>query len=202
MALRIKNHWFKAETPKLPGQTASVMAFITWRTMQNMVKQMREARFDIDVGPAYFAFMRESLGFLIQLVDRMAYLRMTEEARTEFMVALVQRVAEILEESELEWLGAPEIGKGCWRDQFIDLYNELAECYSDFGFDRAGPDFGFVRYFGSRVEDILPGKDRTWVKDQLMAREVPDALAILERGLNGVLSSEPRPSRMSSRGGE
>ena len=71
MALRIKNQWFDSGRPKSARETASVVAFITWRVTQNMVKQMRQAQFDIDVGPQYFAFMREILGFLLQVVDRM-----------------------------------------------------------------------------------------------------------------------------------
>ena len=62
--LRIKAHWFKAEQPKSPEQTASAMAFIAWRVAINMLKRMREAGFDIDAGPAYFGFVREVLVFL------------------------------------------------------------------------------------------------------------------------------------------
>ena len=67
MALRIKNQWFNNDRPKSTKETASVLAFIIWRVTQNMVKLMRQAEFDIDVGPQFFAFMREILGFLIQI---------------------------------------------------------------------------------------------------------------------------------------
>lgn len=202
MALRIKNQWFDNGRPKSAKETASVVAFIVWRVTQNMVKQMREARFDIDVGPQYFAFMREILGFLLQVVDRMAFERMDAEQRAEFTGALVRRVAEILEESEQEWLGEPAAGQERWRNQFIDQSNELAEAYAEFGHGPEGPDFGFVRYLGSRLESVLPGKDRHWVKDQVMAYEVPEALEMVKRGLDGVLSTEPRPKRRASMSGE
>jgi hypothetical protein len=42
-------------------------------------------------------------------------------------------------------------------------------------------------------------KDQRWVVDQVMASEVPDALEMVKRGLQGVLSTEPRPKR-SGRG--
>ena len=202
MALRIKNQWFQSGAPKTAEQTASAMAFIVWRVTQNMVKQMREAKFDIDVGPQYFAFMREVLAFLVLVVDRMVYERMPPEQRADFLGALVRREGEILEESQLEWLGEPPAGQDSWRNQFIDLCNELGEAYADFGAGPEGPDFGFVRYFGSRVEQVMPTKDRRWVIDQMMAYEVPEALDMVKRGLEGVLSTEPRPKRRASMSGD
>ena len=202
MALRIKNQWFNADKVKTPAENASAVAFITWRVTQNMVKQMREAKFDIDVGSQYFAFMREVLVFLCQVVDRMAFARMSGEQRGEFTSALVVRVAEILEESEQEWLGEPPAGQERWRNQFIDQYNELAEGYAEFGHGPEGPDFAFVRYLGSRLESVLPEKDRHWVKDQVMAYEVPEALEMVKRGFDGVLSTEPRPKRRATMNGE
>lgn len=202
MVLRIKNQWFNESRPKTPSEHASAMAFITWRVTQNMIRQMRQARFDIDVGPPYFAFMREVLAFLAQVLDRMAYERLPPAQRAEFTTALVVRLAEILEESELEWLGDPAAGQPSWRERFIDQYNELADAYADFGHGPEGPDFAFVRYLGSRLEAVLPEKDRPWVKDQVMACEVPEALQLIRRGFDGLLSPTPRPKRRAVLSGE
>lgn len=202
MALRIKSQWFNAGRPKSAQENASAMAFIVWRVTQNMLKQMREAKFDIDVGPQYFAFMREVLVFLTQVVDRMAFARMSGEERVAFTTAMVVRVAEILEESELEWLGEPAPGDESRRNQFIDLCNEQADAYAEFGHGPEGPDFGFVRYLGHRIEMIMPKKDQRWVIDQVMAIEAPEALEMVRRGMDGVLSTEPRPKRRSSMSGE
>ena len=202
MAIRIKNQWFSADKAKTPQENASAVAFIVWRVTQNMLKQMREAKFDIDVGPQYFAFMREVLAFLCQVVDRMAFERMTGEQRAEFTGALVVRVAEILEESEQEWLGDPAPGQERWRDRFIDQYNALADDYAEFGHGPQGPDFAFVRYLGSRLEAVLPEKDRHWIKDQVTSYEVPEALEMVKRGFDGVLSTEPRPKRRAAMSGE
>ena len=171
------------------------MAFITWRVAQNTLKQMRTASFDIEIGPQYFAFTREVLVFLTQVLDRMASERMDAASRTEFMTALVQRVAEILQENEDGLMGVPPTGQASHYDQFIDLFNELADHYADFGFNEKGPDFAFVRYLGHRIEALMLQKDQRWVVDQIMASEVPDAIEMLKRGMHGVLSTEPRPPR-------
>jgi len=193
--IRIKSQWFKPGAEKTPAQTASAMAFIAWRVAQNMLKQMRVASFDIDIGAQYFAFTREVLVFLTQVIDRMAYQRMDGPARGAFITALVKRVAEILEENEDRLLGEPAAGQPGSFEQFIDLFNELADHYADFGFDAQGPDFDFVRYLGYRIELLMPKKDQRWVLDQVMAAEVPDAVAYLQKALDGVLSTEPRPAR-------
>jgi len=198
--IRIKSQWFNDGSAKTPQQTASAMAFITWRVAQNMLKQMRSASFDIEIGPQYFAFTHEVLVFLIQVLDRMADERMDADLRGEFMTALVQRVAEVLQENEDGLMGAPPAGQASHFDQFIDLFNELADHYADFGYDEHGPDFAFVRYLGHRIERLMPQKDQRWVVDQIMASEVPDALEMIKRGMQGVLSTEPRPAR-AARGG-
>jgi hypothetical protein len=197
--IRIKSQWFRPGADKTPEQTASAVAFTAWRVAQNMLKQMRVAQFDIAIGEQYFAFTREVLVFLTQVLDRMAYQRMSAEGRVAFVTALVKRVAEILQDNEDGLLGQPLAGQPSHYEQFIDLFNELADHYADFGFDAQGPDFDFVRYLGYRIELLMPKKDQRWVLDQVMATEVPDAIAYLQKSMDGVLSTEaraPRPSRI------
>ena len=198
--MRIKSQWFREGTTRTPAQTASAMAFIAWRVAQNMLKQMRSARFDIEIGAQYFAFTREVLVFLIQVLDRMAAERMDATERGAFMSALVQRVAQILQENEDGLLGLPAAGQPSHYDRFIDQYNELSDHYADFGHGPLGPDFAFVRYLGHRIEALMLEKDRLWVVEQIMAAEVPEAVQILQRSMQDVLSTEPRAPRRS-RGG-
>jgi len=201
--MRIKSQWFRQGAARTPAQTASAMAFITWRVAQNMLGQMRSAHFDIEIGAQYFAFTREVLVFLIQVLDRMAHERMDTESRGAFMSALVQRVAQVLQENEDRLLGEPLAGQASHYERFIDQYNALSDHYADFGFGPLGPDFSFVRYLGHRIEAFMPEKDRLWVVDQIMAAEVPEAVSILQRSMHDVLSTEPRarrPSRTAAAG--
>jgi hypothetical protein len=203
--MRIKSTWFKPETPKSAAQTASAMAFIVWRVAQNALAQMRKADFDIDIGPQYFAFLREWLVFLMLVVDRWVHEQMNAEQRADFTVALVRRVAEVLAENEDNLLPAPDAGAsdtaGSLGD-FIDLYNLLAPHYAEFGHDENGPDFSFMRYLGHRIEALMPAKDRHWVVDQIVAIEAPQAVEMLKRSLQGVLSREPRPARRMAHTGD
>ena len=193
--MRIKSQWFNSDSTKSAEEKAGAIAFISWRVAQNMLKQMRSADFDIDIGRHYFAFTREVLAFLLHVVDRMAFDRMTSDERTEFTTALVIRMAAILTENEETYLGERATGELSYAEQFIALFNELGEHYAEFACVDGEPEFAFVRYFGQRVEALMPVKDRPWVVDQMMASEVPDAVETLRRGMSGVFSDEPRKAR-------
>jgi hypothetical protein len=209
-AMRIKSHWFKSGAPKSAAEQASAMAFIVWRVAQNMLKRMRGAHFDIDVGLPYFAFMREVLVFLVAVTDRIAHARLEPEARHEFTVALVRHLARTLQENENDLLGPVSAGAAPHGDNFIDLVNELSPHYAEFGADPMTPDggagfhpgFGFVRYLGSRLEPTLPEKDRRWVVEQVMAAEAPEAIEIVQRSMRDLYDAAPRRTRRSSVSGD
>jgi hypothetical protein len=216
--MRIKSHWFRDGEQKSPAEQASAMAFIAWRVAQNMLKRMRSAGFDIDIGPPYFGFTREVLVFLAQVIDRMAAAALSPDDRIAFTTELVRRMAALVDENEREYLGAaPADGPG-WDDSFIEQCNVLGGHYAEFGghFERAAvsdtapapaivafhPDFGFVRYLGSRLDVFMPPKDRHWVIDQVIAIEVPEAVATVQRGLRDLFDPQPRPARRGGHGGD
>lgn len=202
-AIRLKSHWFKPGAPRSAEQQAGAMGFIIWRVAHNVLKRMRGAEYDIDAGAPYFAFMREVLVFLIVVADRIAHARFAPEERAAFTTALVRHVAGTLQGNEDDLLGAPAPGQPLSRERFIDLYNELVAHYAEFGSepgaDETGtgftPDFGFVRYLGRRLEPTLPAKDQRWVLDQVMAVEAPEAVALVQRSMRELLSTEPRRPR-------
>ena len=207
--MRIKSQWFKSDGPKSAEQQASAMAFIVWRTSLNMLKRMRGADFDVDAGAPYFAFMREVLVFLIAVVDRIAYLRMSDAERVAFTTALVRHCADTLADNENELLGARADGQSS-QDSFIDLVNEVVNHYAEFGADGLvvepdasfTPSFGFMRYLGSRLAPTLPAKDQHWVLDQVMASEAPEAVEVVQCAMRNLLSTEPRKPRRTRMSGE
>ena len=184
--MRVKAQWFKEDRSRTPEEAAGVMAFIIWRAGINAVKQMREADFDIDAGPPYFAFMREILVFMAMVADRIAYDQLDGEARARFTTEVALRVADILEENENRLLGpAPERR---YRQEFIDLYNMRASDYATFAFTKDGPDFAFLRYLGACVTALVPPKDQTWAMDQIVASEAPDAVESIRKGMVGLFA--------------
>lgn len=194
-AQRVKSRWFRAGTVRTPAQQASAMAFIVWRAAQQMLKRMRGADFDIDAGPAYFDFMRETLVFLVAVADRLAHAGLAAPDRSAFTVELVLRVAETLSGNETDLLGPAPAGAP-YADRFIDLVNEVQAHYAEFGADPKAPadagfepDFAFYRYLGHRLEPTLPPKDRRWVLDQVMATEAPQAVRVVQGAMRDLFAA-------------
>jgi hypothetical protein len=207
---RLKSHWFRAGPAKSADQQASATAFIVWRVSRHALDRMRRAGFDVEVGPPYFAFLREVLVFLVALADRIAYVRLDSAHRPAFTAALVRHLARILQDNEDDLLGPPPEGAPSHTDSFIDLVNEVTGHYAEFGADPslsdadAGfhPDFSFLRYLGRRLEPSLPEKDRRWVLDQVMAIEAPEAVAMLQRSMRDLFEPAERRARRAGTTGD
>lgn len=183
--MRIKSRWHQDGKPKSIQEIAGAMAFIAWRIAQNALKSMQQRDFAIDPGTQYFAFLGEFLVFLIQIADRIAYQRLSEPERAAFTTALAHRLGEILAENEADLLGGA--GQTGYKSRFIALINERASDYATFACGEAGPDFGFVRYLGNRILEILPAQDHPWAVDQIMTLEAPDAVATVQKGMRDLL---------------
>jgi hypothetical protein len=187
--MRVKSHWFKEGRAREPREVAHAVAFITWRVAQNALKRMRAARFDVDPGPQYFAFLSDFLIFLIVIADRLVYTRLDASAREQFTVALATRVGEILADNEDDLLGHD----GDHQRRFIALFNERSADYASFAFVDDEPEFGFLRYLGARVTDIMQQQDQPWTLSQVMEIEAPEAVATIRKAVLDLLALEPRP---------
>lgn len=198
--IRVKSRWFNSERPKTTGEIAGATAFIVWRIAQQVLKNMRQADFDIAPGPRYFDFLSEWLVFLIQIADRMIYARKSADERYEFTSALANRVGEILADNRDDLLGEP-MGEqridGC-KGSFIDLLNLRSIDYADFGFDAEQVDYGFRRYLADRLTWAVGERDAVWVHDQVMEIEAPQAVAAVCKGMRGLLDEEPHPARRAA----
>jgi len=185
------------------AEFASVIGTLGWKLSQEAIRRMRTAQFDIDIGQQYFDFVCEYLAFLLHATDRIAYRALDAENRVAFTTALALKLAEVVEENSNMLMTETE--PGACRRHFIELANQRGADYAAFSYDeKEGPDFGFRRFFGSRLLEIVPEKDHAWVIDQVMEIEVPEAIKMLEGTLLGLLAppSEPRRPRREGNLGE
>lgn len=198
--MRVKSHWFKPDRPKSPEEVAGAVAFIAWKVAQNALKRMRKAGFDIDPGPAYFAFLAETLVFCVQVAWRHAHGHFDEAGALAFMTVLANRCGETLAGNHEDLLGGP--GQGAVKSAFIVRVNEALGEYADFGHGTDGPDFAFLRYYASRVAELMVEKDRHWTYDQVIAIEAPEAAATIARAFANLHDTGPgrRPRRARTTG--
>lgn len=199
--IRLKSRWFKAGAVRTPEQQAGAMGFALWRIARRVLERMRAAGFEIDAGGPYFAFLAEMLVFLAVVADRLAHQRLDSAGRAAFTTALVRHLAATFDDNALDLLGEPGAG-----DRFIDLYNERVDLYAEFGAAPGAVEFSpglaMLRVLGGAIEPTLPQKDRLWVLDQLVAIQIPDAAALLQRTMRELHATEPRPARRASPSGD
>jgi len=199
LAIRIRSRFHRGGRERTAAELASVIAMVAWKLSQDAIRSMRAAQFDIDIGRQYFDFVCEYLAFMLHAADRIAYRALAADKRTAFTTALALKLAEVVEDNRGMLIAEPEPGR-C-RRHFIDLANERGADYADFAYDeKDGPDFGFRRFFGSRLLEIVPEKDHAWVIDQIMEIEAPEAVKALESTLAG-LFAPPGEARRPRREG-
>ncbi len=190
--MRIKSHWHNAGREHTPAELAGAVAFTVSKIADNALKNTRKAKFEVAVGPQYFAFLNEFLQFLIQVSDRIAYRRMSAEDRMIFTGTLANRVAETYAENYSRLQGGEF---ATCKQQFIDRVNQRAGEYADFDYDDNGPSFHFNRYLGFCLEQVMDEQDSFWIIDQIMTIEAPEAVDMVEKTLRNLLETEPRPAR-------
>lgn len=209
-AMRIKSSWFRPGEARAPEEQAGAMAFIVFRVGRQMLERMRSADFDIHIGTPYFGFLAEALVLLVHTTDRLALARLEPEARVAFTTALAHHVARHLAENLNEYAAPPPAGEPSYEDRFIDRLNAVSPDYAEAdGVAAAAPDsvpalpvFALARLFATRLEPLLPAKDRPWILDQVTTVEVPEALEILQRAMQQLHDPQPRRARRAAMSGE
>lgn len=190
--MRIKSHWFKEGREHAPEELAGAVAFTISKIAANALQNTRKAKFEVAVGPQYFAFLTEFLIFLVMVADRIAYRSFGPEARTAFTGTLANRVGETYAENESRLLGGDY---AVCKLRFIDRLNQRAGEYADFDYDEQGPSFHFSRYLGYCIEQVMDDADSFWVADQMISIEAPKSVEMVERTIKNLSESEPRERR-------
>jgi hypothetical protein len=188
MAIRVRSQWHnRADGAKSPRQVATVIASLIWRVAEEKVSHMQQEKFQINSKEQGFAMIAEYLAFLIQYTDRFVYGRVDEEYRAALIGAIAKRLAEILEDNQNAFLGS---APGGYQADFINMLNERLADYATFDYENGEPNYPSRRFLGSKMLELMPPRDHSWTIDQVVEIEIPNALALLKKGLSGLFSEE------------
>lgn len=188
MAIRVKSQWHTTGEAKSPQQVATVVASLIFRVAEEKVTHMQQADFEISSKEQGFAMISEYLAFLLQYTDRFIYGRVEEAYRAALIGAIAKRIAEILEDNQLTYIGPVE--GASYQSRFITLLNERLAEYAGFDYENGEPGYPCRRFLGSMIIGLMPKQDQSWTIDQVVEIEVPNALELLRRGLSGLFSEE------------
>lgn len=195
MAIRLKTRWHEtARTgykgrrlrarPKTLDDLAGVLGFNIWKIAHAAYKNMETNGYRFASDRQVMALVIEFVAFLIQLADRMAYGRLTEEERSAFINALAQHLALTVANNQLDLLGPGE-----YAAAFIATLNARLAGYAECGYGATGPGYDFLRTLGDNVAHVMGASDDKWVLEQVIEIEGPNAVDALKKAAERALDS-------------
>lgn len=183
--MRIKTRWNNKDKTRSIQEIASALGFTLWRIGQTALLNLENEGFQTDTQMQRIEVMQEFAAFLIHMVDRMAYQRMDDQERAEFVTALARKVADYVQDNTRDMLG-----NGDYRSPFIERLNRRMDEYSEFAVVDNDPSFQLLRYFGDRMTDVLGERQRQWVGTQIIDIEAPSAMKTLRRAVNSLVPEQ------------
>lgn len=180
--MRIKSKWHKNKQ-KSTEEIAGALGFIIWRIASTTVNKMYNEGFNFSSNRQLLDVIGEFIAFLIQVADREAYERLSEEERQRFIMALASHLITTMVDNLQE-----ELGEGDYKAAFIDTLNQRLEAYSEFNYSDGMPSYPFLRYLGTCVDAVMGGEENKWVIEQVIEVEAPDVLKTFKKGFNDLLS--------------
>ena len=178
--MHIKSHWNKRAKEQSIEKIASAIGFISWKIATQHVQELENKGYKIKDDAHSLQVIQEFLAFLLQVSDRLAYQQMDNDTRQRFVTALALHMADTFTDNQHDILG-----KGEYRQAFIDILNQRAEDYAEFSFRNGEAGFDFLRYFGEQVAIVLV--DKHFVSQQIMDINGPEAIEMLKKSLQNLL---------------
>jgi hypothetical protein len=199
MALRLKTVWFKNAGGRSQTEVASVLASTIWRLADEIVNNLSKFDCDIVTLERGVRILGEVAAFLLHMSDRMVYGRLPEAERAALVQAAGRRLAELVEENIRKMGGEKDFD---YRANFIDFLNRRGADYATFECPPDRPSFPLLRYLGLAVRELMVESDQPWVADRIMDIDAPEALGMLKKTVDGLLSPKPPASRRAQVAGD
>ena len=199
MALRLKTVWFKNAGGRSQTEVASVLASTIWRLADEIVNNLSKFDCDIVTLERGVRILGEVAVFLLHMSDRMVYGRLPESERAALVQATGQRLAELVEENIRKMGGEKDFD---YRSNFIDFINRRSADYATFECPPDQPSFPLLRTLGLAVRELMVESDQPWVADRIMDIDAPEALGMLKKTVDGLLSPKASGSRRAQIAGD
>jgi hypothetical protein len=183
--IRVKTQWFKDEgEARSPEEVANAIASVIWRLADNTIDSLSQADYDIITPQRGFRIIGELACFLTHYADRLVFGRVDDAARTQLIIAIVRKLAEVMEANIIEITGRKDPDYD-YRAGFIDLFNRRSADYATFDIHAEQISYQASRYLSLMVREIMEAHDQTWVQDQLIEIEVPQIMATCKKTIDG-----------------
>ena len=183
--MRMRSRWFKQDKQRSLPEIAGVLGFISWQIAVERVKNMERWQYNVNEPERTLAVLSEYLIFLAHVTDRILFESFTFDQRTEFITALVKKIADTLDDNRAD-IGTVDKT----RQDFIDYLNQRFDEYSEYEFyeSSAEPSYSMYRFFGQNISKSMGQDNDKGVAEQIIEIEGPLALETLKKAIDKVVS--------------
>ena len=171
----IKTRWRKKGARTLADR-AGVIGANVWKIALEIFKHMEKEGFRFGSDRLVTDVLAEFIAFLVQLTDRAVYGKLGEADRATLIAAVVGHLAATMENNQLDLFGAGE-----YRKPFIDRLNARFGEYAGFEYPGGEPGYPCLRFFATRVSDVMASSDNKWVVEQMMDIEAPEMVRVTRK---------------------
>ncbi len=155
-------------------ERASVIGANVWRISTEIFKHMEKEGFRFGSDQQVMTILGEFITFLVQLVDRAVYGKLSESDRAALIHAIAEHLATTVANNQLDLRGPGE-----YRKPFIDLLNTRFEEYSRFEYSGSEPGYPCLSFFAAKVSEAMAVTDNKWVIEQMMDIETPEMVRLM-----------------------
>jgi hypothetical protein len=171
----IKTRWRK-KGPRSLAERAGVIGANVWKLAVEFFKHMEKEGFRFGSDRLVTNVLTEFIAFLVQLVDRTVYRRLAEADRALLLAEVVRHLAATMENNQLDLFGPGE-----YRKPFIDALNARFGEYAELEYRDGEPGYECLRFFASRVAEVMAEGDNRWVIEQMMDVEAPEMVRLVKK---------------------
>jgi len=175
----VKTRWRKKGAPRTLASRAGVIGTNVWKIAFEIFRHMEKEEFRFGSDRLVTDVMAEFIAFLVQLVDRGVYGRLSDADRAVLIGESARHLATTMENNQLDLLGP-----GDYRKPFIDLLNRRFEEYAGFEYPGGEPGFPCLRFFATKVSDAMADSGNRWVIEQVMDIEAPEMVRLIRKLLD------------------
>ncbi len=181
----VKTRW-RNKGARTLADRAGVIGANVWKISLEIFKHMEREGFRFGSDRLVTDVITEFIAFLVQLVDRAVYGKLTEADRASLVGELARHLAATMENNQLDLFGPGE-----YRKPFIDLINARFDEYAGFAFTGGDPDYACLRYFAGKVSDAMASGDNKWVVEQMMDIESPEMVRVIKKLIDQTVNAVP-----------
>ena len=181
---RLHTNWNVKQQVRGYRETGSVLAASMWKLSAECLLNLENEGFETISSQQRLDVICEFSAYLLHLLDRLVYQRLSEDERSKLICAVADKIAELIGNNRAELIGG-----GAYQQVTVNLLNLRGADYAECRFDpEEGPSFTLMRLLGEFVQKAMADKDSKWIPDYVIGNEAPRAYVSFKKAAEKMLN--------------